>query len=69
MMENQKKQYKKVDVQLLQNMVEVIARSNTDLNFLQIQEIIKQVQESEDIEEDDDSVENEPKQPIKKKKR
>ncbi|WP_010662554.1 hypothetical protein [Marinilabilia salmonicolor] len=52
-MEDQKKQYKKVDVQVLQNLIEVIARSKTELTFLQIQELIKMVQESENIAEEE----------------
>ena len=67
-MEEQQKQYKKVDIQLLQHLIEVIARSKTDLTYLQMQEVFKMVQESEDIEEDD-SGEDEPKQPTKSKKR
>ncbi len=48
-MENQK-QFKKIDAQLLQYLMEVIAQSHTKLTFLEIQELFKAVQGCEDVE-------------------
>lgn len=48
-MEESKRQYKKVDVQLLNEIVNVIATSKNELTFIQQQELFKLVMESEDI--------------------
>lgn len=52
------KQFKKVDVNLLQTIMEVLAKSKTDLNFLQLQEIFKQIQQSENINDSDKNLED-----------